>query len=200
MIALVPTLLIYLVATNARAEDTIYHVGHSASDVAAPTASAPQATPTASTDANATPQPASAASSEPTVYHVGTGCHRPTTYHPSADVNVRDGYGAGDKQVKTADINASTAINTDSMSIPLKIPSQRYIDRAAQATAAQNAANGNANATKATPTSINGRNVDLSQSFVDEGTLTVKRNGETLLNGKPISENNLNTDGCDESK
>jgi predicted secreted protein len=141
--AILPTLLIYLVATTAKAEETIYHVGG--------------------------------------------GCKTLEKHVPAADVLVRDGYGVGDKQVKGANLEGEGAFSTmtDDVTIPLHIPSQTYIDRAAQASGSIN-----------TPTSIHGRNVDLSYSFIHAGELTVKPNGEPLLNGKPILNNDLKTGDC----
>ncbi|MDX2094570.1 MAG: DUF1467 family protein [Alphaproteobacteria bacterium] len=143
VLAILPTLLIYFVATGARAGET--------------------------------------------VYHAGSDCHKTSKHVPAADVAARDGYGTGDKRVKAADINPSRqVVDADSIAIPLDIPSQRYLDRAAQA-------DGDADDT---PTSINGRNVDLSHSFIEAGKLEVKRDGDVLLNGQSITENEITTDGC----
>lgn len=147
LLAFIPTLFIYLVATNVKAEDTIYHVG--------------------------------------------SGCKKLKTFKPVADLHVRDGYGTGDKQVKSADVDGkSNLINTDSIAIPLEIPSENYINRAAQA-------GGQANDG---PTSINGRNVDLSYSFIEAGTLEVRREGDVLLNGQSVSENQVYEEGCVDEK
>ncbi len=156
-IALLPTILIYFVTTDARAEDTLYHAGD-------------------------------------TLYHAGSPCGDSVKYKPSADVAAVDGRGVGDKAVKSADLNGpNTMVNTDKMEIPLAIPSQNYIDRAARTNAAQNAANGAASAASA-------HNVDLSQSFINEGKLTITRDGDALLNGKPISNSEVKSGDCDDKK
>jgi predicted secreted protein len=125
---------------------------------------------------------------EETIYHVGGGCEPYANYVPSADVNARDGFGLGETKVKPANLDDNAGlIDLDTIDIPLRIPSQNYIDRAAQASNPQN-----------TATSINGRNVDLSESFIRAGALSVKREGSILLNGKSISNNQLTRDGCNE--
>lgn len=139
---------------------------------------------------------ATSARAETSIYHVGTGCHAATKYKPSADVSTRDGYGAGDTQVRAADINPNgKLIDTDHIAIPLEIPAQNYIDRAAQRRAAADTAQGIASTD--TPTSIHGRNVDLSHSFVQAGEITVDGQGEALLNGQSITKDTLNPEGCE---
>ena len=147
ILAFIPTVLIYFVATTVKAEDTIYHVGG--------------------------------------------GCKKLSKLEPSADLNVREGYGTGDKQVKPADLAGnSNLVNTDSIAIPLQIPSQNYIDRAAQSDSG----------TSNSPTSINGRNVDLSHSFIEPGKLEVKHDGDVLLNGQSITESQVYEEGCADEK
>ena len=130
-LAILPTVLIYFAAQEAKAEDSIYH-----------------------------------ASSK--------GCHKSVTYTAPADVSTKDGYGTGDKQVVPADIAGGSTAYKGDINIPIELPSQRYTD-----------------ATK--------HNVDLSQSFINAGKLTVTKDGKTLLNGKPIDNSNGNSSDCDEA-
>lgn len=139
VLALLPTLLIYLVATNVKAEEVIYRVGG--------------------------------------------GCRQLQRFKPSDDLSTRDGYGVGDKKVKSANLrDAAPLLSTESLVIPLQIPSQNFIDR-----------NG---AGLQSPTSINGRNVDLSQSFLSIGDLTVKQEGDFLLNGQSIAQRQFFEEAC----
>ena len=145
-LAIIPTVLIYFAASNARAEDAIYHVGG--------------------------------------------GCEPYAKYVPSNDVNARDGFGSGETKVKSANLEDNAGlVDVDTIEIPLNIPSQTYLDRTARASNPSNSA-----------TSINGRNVDVSESFIHAGTLSVKREGDVLLNGKSISNSQLTRDGCGEKE
>lgn len=119
---------------------------------------------------------ATAAKAEEGVYHVGSGCQTLTKHVPSADVAVRDGYGVGDAQVKGANLEGAHAFEgLDSIDIPIQIPSKNYVNE-------------------------DSYNVDLSHSFIEAGTLTVKQNGDALLNGKSITDSTLTTGECDEKK
>lgn len=138
LIAFLPTALIYLVSTQAWAEETIYHVGD--------------------------------------------GCHHLEKYQPSSDLNATDGAGVNGKKVASADLNPNGNFTMDTVELPLEIPSAGYIDKAAHAA------------------DRTGRNVDLSESFIHAGKLTVTRDGDSLLNGKSISGNDYGTDDCDEKK
>lgn len=110
------------------------------------------------------------------MYHASShGCHKPANLAPSADVAVKDGYGTGDKQVAPADLNGGSDAYKDDVEIPLEIPSARYTNPAKH-------------------------NVDLSQSFIGAGKVTVTKDGNTLLNGKPISNNAKKSGDCNESK
>ena len=132
LIALAPAIVLYFVATNAKAEETIYHVGG--------------------------------------------GCNTLAKHVPAADVAVKDGYGTGDKQVAGANLEGGQGFSGfDSVDIPLQIPSENYI-------------------------AADKHNVDLSHSFIEAGKLTVKQNGDTLLNGKPINDSQLTTGDCDDTK
>jgi predicted secreted protein len=142
-LALLPTLLIYLVATNVKAEEVIHRVGG--------------------------------------------GCRQLQRYKPSDDLSTRDGYGVGDKKVKSANLNDKSAlIATDSVRIPLRIPAQNVIDRTGGAATS--------------PTSINGRNVDFSQSFLAVGDLEVKQDGDVLLNGQSITQPQIYEEGCSDDQ
>jgi predicted secreted protein len=103
------------------------------------------------------------------------GCHKSANYTPSADVATKDGHGAGDKQVVPADSAGGSNMYKGDINIPLAIPSAGYTNPAKH-------------------------NVDLSESFIDAGKLTVTKDGQTLLNGKPISNSNVESAGCDETK
>lgn len=143
LLAFLPTLLIYFVATNVKAEDTIYHVGG--------------------------------------------GCNRLKSYKAPADLSARDGYGVGEKKVKSADVaGKSTFIDTDAIRIPLEIPAQNYIDRGGVGAAS--------------PTSIHGRNVDLSHSFINAGELATKLDGDISLNGQSITQSQVFEEGCVDEK
>ena len=63
----------------------------------------------------------------------------------------------------------------DGIDIPIQIPSKNYVNE-------------------------DSYNVDLSHSFIEAGTLTVKQNGDALLNGKSITDSTLSTGECDEKK
>ena len=118
---------------------------------------------------------ASTAKAEEGMYHVGGGCKTLEKHVPAADVAVRDGYGVGDTQVKGANLEGGQAFSGfDAIEIPLDIPSQNYM--------------------------ANNNNVNLSQSFIGVGTLTVKQSGETLLNDESINNSPLTTDDCNETK
>jgi predicted secreted protein len=87
LLAFIPTLLIYLVATNVKAQETIYHVG--------------------------------------------SGCKTLNTHIPAEDLNVRDGYGTGGKKVASANLGGNpNPIATDTIAIPLELPSTRYLNGA----------------------------------------------------------------------
>lgn len=118
---------------------------------------------------------ATAAKAEEGMYHVGGGCKTLTKHVPAADVAVRDGYGVGDAQVKGANLEGGHAFDgLDSIDIPIQIPSKNYVNE-------------------------NNYNVDLSHSFIEAGTLTVKQSGEALLNGKSITDSTLTTGECNET-
>ncbi len=142
-LALLPTLLIYLIATNVKAEEVIHRVGG--------------------------------------------GCRQLQRFKPSDDLSTRDGYGVGDKQVKSANLNdKSGSVQTDKVRIPLRIPAQNVIDRTGGAATS--------------PTSINGRNVDFSQSFIPVGDLEIKQDGDVLMNGQSVSDNPVFEEGCDHAQ
>lgn len=104
------------------------------------------------------------------------GCHKSANYVPSADVATKDGYGAGDKQVAPADLpGTGSDMYKGDITIPLEIPSAKYTDTTTH-------------------------NVDLSQSFIGAGKLTITKDGKTLLNGKPISNGTEDSGDCSESK
>ena len=130
-LAVLPTLVIYFAAENAKAEDSIYH-----------------------------------ASSK--------GCHPSVAYHAPADVAAKDGYGAGDKKVAPADIAGGSTAYKGDVTIPIELPSARYTDPAKH-------------------------NIDLSESFIDAGKVTVTSDGKTLLNGKSIDNASDTSGNCSES-
>jgi predicted secreted protein len=130
LLAIVPTLVIYFVATTAKAEEG--------------------------------------------TYHVGGGCKTLEKHVPAADVAVRDGYGAGEKQVAGANVaGAQGFAGFDTVDIPLEIPTSNYL--------AADAHNG-----------------DLSHSFISAGRVSVQQNGEALLNGAPLTTAQ-ETGGCNEA-
>lgn len=108
-----------------------------------------------------------------TTYHVGGGGCNHTAYTMAEDVAVKDGHGHGDTHVAPANLGGGQDyVNTDSMEIPLNVPLRNY--------------------TKGH------KNIDLDQTYVSPGKLTVKKDGETLLNGKPISNNQTDSGNCNE--
>ncbi len=146
VLALLPTLLIYLVASSARAEDAIYHVGG--------------------------------------------GCHALSTHVAASDVAARDGFNHHGEPIRAAGLNPeSSAIGSGPIRLPLEIPSERYLGGNASA---DNSSNTNANSN----TSIQGRNIDLSESFLRVGELAITPDGNTLLNGQSISNNQILSDDC----
>ena len=112
------------------------------------------------------------AAEDDSIYHASSkGCHKSANYKPSMDVTTKDGYGTGDKQVAPADLAGGSNAYKGDIDIPLYLPSQKYTDPATH-------------------------NVDLSQSFINGGKLTVTHDGNALLNGKPIKNNGLYSDDC----
>lgn len=111
-----------------------------------------------------------------TVYRAGGGCKPLATYKPSADLNAKDGTGAGGKATKPATLEGGSTIlgERDSYSIPLRIPAQNYV---------------NPNAT----------NADLSQSFVRMGELEVTKEGVTL-DGVAATPQEVYPEGCAEGE
>ena len=107
------------------------------------------------------------------IYHASShGCHASATYRPSSDLAIRDA--AADSKVASADLpGTGSDLYTGDINIPIEIPSANYTNPATH-------------------------NVDLSQSFIDAGRVTVTKRGNTLLNGKPISDNGFNTGDCSE--
>ena len=99
------------------------------------------------------------------------GCHKSANVTPSAAVATKEGFGTGDKQVAPADLAGGSTAYKGDINIPLYLPSQKYTDPSKH-------------------------NVDLSQSFIDAGKLTVTPDGKSLLNGKPIQDNGVNSDEC----
>lgn len=110
----------------------------------------------------------SAAHAEDSIYHAGSGGCKPLeNYHAPADLNVRDGFGTGGRQVKPATLGGNSAVgNFDHVEIPLEIPSQKYLEPQG----------GTSN-----------HNVDMSQSFIQGGRLGVNQDGTATLNGQPIA-------------
>ena len=106
-----------------------------------------------------------------TIYHAGSGCKPLDTYVQGTDVEVRDGYATGGKKVASATMNPQTGVaGQERYDIPLLIPTAKYVSP---------------------------RNVDLSQSFADVGTLSVGRNGSTTLNDKEIAPAAAYPEGCE---
>lgn len=135
-LAIIPTLVIYLFVSDAKAEDRLYHASG--------------------------------------------GCARLETYHTPADVAATDGVGAGGVAVKPANPHSSTILgDLKNVDIPLNIPSTTYIDQ--PSTPGQNPPN---------------RNVDLSESFVGIGKLSIGQDGSSLLNGQPINSSDSFPEEC----
>lgn len=122
------------------------------------------------------------AKAEETIYHVGGGCEPKAKYKPSDDLSTKDGEGAHGKKVKSADLNPNGNFTMDQVDIPLDIPSEKYLDKTAHAN------------------NQPGRNVDLSESFIRAGKLSVTKDGDTLLNGKSISNDVYDSGDCNEKK
>jgi predicted secreted protein len=105
------------------------------------------------------------AHAEEGIYHAGgdSACAPLTAYQPSADVNAKDGMGAGGRAVKPATLDSQNFLGDKTeYDIPLNIPSANY--------------NKSGNTT-----------ADLSESFIGVGKLSVSTSGETKLNGKSIA-------------
>lgn len=111
-----------------------------------------------------------------TVYRAGSGCKKLGAYVPSADLNATEGKGTGDTTVKPATLDGGKTILGDKgeFEIPLRIPAQNYVDPAKH-------------------------NVDLSQSFVRTGDVTVSKDGSVKLNGEPVAQQDQYSDGCEET-
>jgi predicted secreted protein len=106
---------------------------------------------------------ATAAKAEDTIYRVGSDCAPLSAHVPDADIMATDGQGAGGKKVAPANLNNESILGDKlSLNIPLEIPVDPYLDPAGS------------------------RNVDLSHSFAEVGTLKLEGNDKVLLNGKPI--------------
>ncbi len=113
------------------------------------------------------------------MYHAGGGCEPLSAYQAPADISTRDGYGAGEKKVKPADLEGGTVLgNMDKIAIPLAIPTAKYLEP-----------------DPSNPT----HNVDLSQSFARMGTIEVGKDGDALLNGQPIGGQAVLPAGCEHS-
>lgn len=113
-----------------------------------------------------------AAHAEENMYHAGGGCTPLEVHSASADVEAKDGFSTGGEKVKPATLGGSSILgDKDRFDIPLRIPSQNYI----------NASNYNA---------------DMSQSFIGVGDISVSKDGKTTLNGKPVGGQATYPDGC----
>jgi len=132
LIAILPTIAIYFAVSDARAEETIYHVG-------------------------------------------GSGdCDPQLAYKTPEGVNVKDGEGIRGQTVAPADLASSPlAERYKSVDIPLKIPSDNYINSGKH-------------------------NVDMSESFIDAGSIYVDQDGSTTLNGHSINNNAILSSKCKE--
>lgn len=130
VLALVPTIALYFAVSDARAEDTIYHVGGSG---------------------DCDPQPA---------------------YKTPEGVNAKAGEGVNGEKVAPADLAPSPfAEQFKSVDIPLKIPSTKYIK-------------------------ADKHNVDMSQSFIEGGTIHVDQDGTTTLNGHSVNDAGVIPEKC----
>lgn len=124
VLAILPTILFYIVVGTARAED-IYHAG--ASDC--------------------------------------------VEYESSGDVEAREGYGAGGKQVRPATMEpANTTSVPGDVYVGIDVPTQDYINEDG--------------------------NPDLRYSQVYAGAVRVSPDGKTEYNGQPLSQQNVNGRGC----
>lgn len=117
----------------------------------------------------------SAAYAQDVMYHAGGGCGSLNAYSANADILAKDGVGVGGKKLKPASLGESVQIPTDKVNIPLWIPSEKYIDPAG---------------------SPAGRNVDLSNSFLRMGDVSVSQDGSVTMNGNQIGTQNSPLDGC----
>jgi predicted secreted protein len=116
------------------------------------------------------------AAEDDSIYHASShGCHKSANYKAPADISTKDGTGVNGKTVTPADLPGGSDAYKGDIDIPLALPSQKYTD----------------------PTK---HNVDLSQSFIGAGKLTVTKDGDTLLNGKPIVNNQADSGDCDGDK
>lgn len=117
---------------------------------------------------------ASEAQAEDVIYHAGGDgdCAPLTTYHMPEGVTAKAGEGAGGKKVAPADLNPSPlAEQFKSVDIPLKIPSAKYLNSSTH-------------------------NVDMSESFIEGGTLHVGADGTTTLNGHPVGGDTVLPEKC----
>lgn len=123
---------------------------------------------------------ASDAKAEEVLYRASGGCARLEPYRTPAGVAAVDGVGASGVAVAPANPHSSTILgDLNQVDIPLNIPSTTYIDR--PVAGAQNSAE---------------RNVDLSESFINVGKLSIGQDGSSLLNGQPINQESIDTPGC----
>lgn len=132
LITIIPTALIYFAAGEAKADDTIYHVG-------------------------------------------GSGeCEGLPAYKTPEGVNVAAGEGTKGKKVAPADLQPNPlAEQFSTVDIPIKIPTGNYI-------------------------SSESYNADMSESFIEAGTLSVGQDGDIKMNGRLINDSAILSDKCKE--
>ncbi len=107
-----------------------------------------------------------------TVYHAGSECKPMEAYKPSADLDAKDGFGLGDNKLQSATLDGQNFLGDKSQfDIPLNIPSANY--------------NQSGNST-----------VDLSESFVGVGKLSVGMDGSAKLNDKSITGQSTFSEDC----
>ena len=143
------------------------------------------------------------ARAEDSIYHAGNHGCEPVAATTGADVATRDGYGTGDKQVAPANLDGGSAIaNRDYYDIALRPPVAGYLDHSAN-TGTNSGGNSNAGAgtgtgtgSGTTPSATNGRNVDLSQSFINMGNVRVGKDGSATMNGQPLAQSASTPPGC----
>ncbi|MFZ4125216.1 MAG: hypothetical protein ACOYJ2_03995 [Rickettsiales bacterium] len=106
-------------------------------------------------------------------YHAGASdCDPYLTYQPSADVEAKDGFDQHGNPIKSADMEPNTiAKQFENTTIGLDIPVTNHVNK-------------------------DKYNADLSESRINLGTIDVKKDGTTSLNGAPIKQQNIYRSEC----
>lgn len=98
---------------------------------------------------------------------LGDDCPPPATYMPDSSINAEDGFSTRGRRVAPATLNASPAAQQfDSVDIDMQIPLNDFIR--------------------------SGRgNVNTNEMNINLGTMNVRRDGTTTLNGAPLATDSV---------